>query len=457
MLSATVHALYSAPGMTLPHTTPPSATPNTGSARHRPTHIAHDPVAADYQVRRPSGPEYDVTPDDHYDVDLIELGSWRLDGLAPVAELAVSVRAAHPRGLIRALKDLYDTHVAIDIDGRTLEACFATTSPFGKRALVIEMTGGVDGPPDTDEARRLVAALMFKDADITYDPAKTDIEAPNDLNAPDGSEIFVWTDQTLVWRMHPVARERHGSSFTAVTATIVACRQATDELLTEVRALRDTPPDRADERLASIAAAQATLERDIQPRLDLLSTNIGRPAAAHLAALVRQTAIDQRIESLADLLARSQRTVELELALDERRLSSRAASSAADVRTVVVVFAVVSVLLGIASLVLELGSLPEPADARIPRLPTAIATAVLVSLGAVAVAVTVLLAARIALRADLQRTVRVVTAVVAVSGCAGLIWVVAAAELWLLVVALGLVLASAMLVAWQLRLSPDPD
>lgn len=459
MLTATVRALYSVPdrdrGGTGTAGGPPPASA-TGPRPHQPIHQLVPDATGPVGVRRPpTGSEYAQLPTDHYDITGVALGTWHHEGLAPVADLAVDVCAAEPRGLIRALKDLYDNNVEVSIAGRTVEAWAGATGGFGKRALVVEMTGGVDGAPESDEARRLVAGLLFKDDDITYDLARTGAETPADLNAPIGSEIFVWDGQTLIWRMHPVARERHGESFAKVTATVVACRQAVDELLGDVRALRETPRDQSDIRLASIAQAQASLERDIQARLDLLATSVGRPAAAHLAAMVRQTGLADRIDSLADLLARSQRTIELELALRDRQLSAQAAASTADVRTVVVVFAVVSVLLSIASLVMELSGLPEPDDARVPRLPTAVAVAALVSLGAGAIAMAVLRAAKVKLRAERAASVRAVTIVVAVVGCIGLVWVAVAAQLWLLLLALGFVLAATVLVAWQLRLAAD--
>lgn len=413
-------------------------------------------TAGTLTARRPTGDEYDIADGDRYEVLATALRTWTLDGLDPVADLEVVVRADVPRGLIRALKDLYDPLVGIDVEGRALEAWFGRDG-FGQRALVVEITGGVVGPPETDEARRLVAGLLFKDDDIQYDLSRTDVELPADLNAPIGSEVYVWDGQTLVWRMHPVARARHGDAFAAVTATVVACRQAIDELLERVRSLDAVRDATTDDGLRSLVTAQASLERDIEARLDLLGTTSGRAVAAHLDALVRKTGLAERMRSVADLLARSRRTIELELALRERQLSAQAAASAADVRTVVVVFAVVSVVLGVVTMVIDLGGLPDPDDARIPRVPTAIALAVLVSLGAAVVAITVLFAARRALSARSVRPARFVTAASTVLGGAGLVWVALVPQVVVLVVSLGLVMSAAVLVAWQLRLATGED
>lgn len=454
MLSAKVRALYSMPATAARCVPGGPAAPDEPRHEHGPTCEVVWRSAGPYGVERPSGPEYDVVAADAYEVTGTVLRTWCHDGLDQVADLCVEVRADRPRGLIRALKDLYDPKVAVVLEGARLEQRFSCDR-FGRRALVVEMTGGVDGPPDDDESRRLVAGLLFKDDDIGYDLSRTDAELPADLNAPIGSEVFVWDGQTLVWRMHPVARARHGDAFAEITATVVACGQAADELLERVRSLDDARVTTTDDRLRSVMTAQASLERDVQARLDLLAARVGRPAAAHLDALVRKTGLADRIRSVADLLARSRRTIELELSLHERRLSAQAAASAADVRTVVVVFAVVSVVLGVVTLVVDLGGLPDPAAARIPQLPTAIALAVLVSLGAAVVAFAVLLAARTAFRMPAARAVRVATAGAAVTGSAGLVWVALVPQVPVLVVSLGLVLSAAVLVAWQLRLAAD--
>lgn len=451
MLTATVSALYSMPnhaGVTVPFNFD-----NRSARQGRARWAEVGRTRSSYLVDRPEGPEYQVTQEDEYEVDEVVFRCWLIDGLDPVAEIHVSIAANTPRGMIRALKDLQDPLVRVLSDNRALEEWYGFDHEFGHRGLVVEMTGGWEGLSGSRESDSLIARLMFKDDDIHYELARTEIEMPNDLNAPIGTEIYVWDTQTLVWRTHPVARQRHGHSFAEVTAAVVACLQTTDALLDEVRTLSAKNDTTTDSRLGMILSAQASLERHVQAPLDRLSTSLGRPAAAHLAALVRQTRVDTRIRTVADLLARSRQTIELELSLRERELSARTAASTADVRTIVVLFALVSVVISVVTLVIDFGQLPNPETARFPSLALVTALALLFGVGAAVLSLSLLSAAQTALSQAHTRVVRPITAMLAAAGVAGCIWVIMEPQPWVVAASVACVVGATLLLALQLRLA----
>ena len=208
----------------------------------------------------------------------------------------------------------------------------------------------------------------------------------------------------------------------------------------------------ADAHLASLSAAQGSLERNIQARLERLGTSLGRPAAAHLDALARHTGLDKRIQSVADLLARSRRTIELDLALRERELNAQTAASTADVRSVVVLFAVATVVLNLVALVIDVGGLPKPDGSRFPRLATVISVSMLASLGAAVLSIAVLLAAKGSPRPHQARLMRLVAGMLAAVGSAGLVWVLSEPSSWVVAASVLCVIASSLVLAWALRL-----
>jgi hypothetical protein len=411
--------------------------------------------------RRPDGPEYAFAQDCPYETLSIEVGIWSEEKRYQVAELQLHVRASDERGIILALKDLYDPDVTIFLDDAPLSEFFSeplglgdSAAVFGHRALVIDMH---DSRQHLDASKdRVIPQLLFKDFDIEYDLSQTGAELPEDLNAPVDNEIYVWAGQTLIWRANAELRRRFSRELIAVTASAVAAQERTESLLESIRDLRQKheAPEKA---LVKIADLQRELEHFVQAPLQTLASSLGRPMARYLQAQVRQMNMDSRVEELADLLAQAQRTAELELKLKERAAAEQAAEAAADVRTIVTIFAVVSVLLNISGMMIAGISIPTISDARFPSLTSTVAVVALMGLGVAALAVLLLVFGRIRATPQQRRIVRIATGGVAALGVSGLVSVVVLGGFGvapvMLIVSFGLLAVASLLLAWQLRLS----
>ena len=378
---------------------------DTGAGRVRPRRSQSDdphrknlptvsePVArTEVRVRRPQTSEYPVA-NPTYRVTGVSTALWTAEGLPDVGELRVAVAAQDVAQVVEALKDLYDPAVEIEVDDQALETCFGADAgihSFGGRALVVLLDGGSDADGGRSWGDEIgdseLAQLLCKDTALAFDLGRMQAELPQDLNAARRNEILVWGEQTVVRSIDPELRRRGWvDSMVALTALVTACRQVTESVTDAMRALRSAEGS-ASAQLRSLVAQRTRHEHAVTSRLDAVALSIGRPLGSYVESLVRQSRLDRAVKTLEIGLAESLRTIEVEVRLEERARAEQTAAAAGDVRTVVSVFAVVSILLSILGLAVGLASVPNPDQSRFGAISTVLSASVLVFVGAAAVA-----------------------------------------------------------------------
>lgn len=396
--------------------------------RHLPTPQPVTLAGSDFQVRRPVGDEYADPSALAYEVRLVEVMYWSVVGLPNVVEVRLSIAGHSFAEVISAVKDLYDPRVAVLIDGVDAVALVPGASPGvdalaqGHRNVVIDLSASQLPAATSLEHRAILGQLLCKDTALEFDSGSMTIGVPGDLNAAAGNEVYVWGEETVIWRLEPRLRTGWSEQILAVNAFMTAAREGMEQRLHEVQSLwgdRTSPED----ALRRLVESQASHELLVQARLDSLRVSLSRPMASYTNQLAEHCNVAESADRFRRLVDQTMRAISLEVQLVEKDAARRSAQAAADVRIVVAIFAIVSVLANVVALSLAITALPPGSASRFRHLEFGFGVALLLTIAAVAIAVLLVVSARSQVNEARRSRYIVVACVAAVLALAGLMLV----------------------------------